>query len=228
MKVFAARCLGAILGLLVLVTSASGVISFGDGTALRLWTKDGAPLCTAFLVEGPPVPHRVFQPQPSWVMSAEHCAEAGAALGVDVFSPKSPVTWVARNATKDVALGTVVWDAPVRLRPASEFSEVGEPVFIHGFGLAVENIVVGVVIPNHPDFPEYRVVLTITGPLWPGNSGSPVLNMRGEVVGLVSGVLCPNGRGSECPFVMVVPVTAFSLHKTPSAWSMITSDQSQP
>lgn len=73
------------------------------------------------------------------------------------------------------------------LEVANAFPEVGERVLVVGnpFGLFEGSLSDGI-ISSLRDFPHVGRVLQITAPVSPGNSGGPVVNMSGEVVGVVT------------------------------------------
>lgn len=70
--------------------------------------------------------------------------------------------------------------------------EIGEQVIVLGHPLGVKNTVsVGIVSNPNKDFAEVwpgkvGKVIQLTAPVYPGNSGSPVFNMQGELVGVIS------------------------------------------
>jgi hypothetical protein len=94
---------------------------------------------------------------------------------------------------------------PVRV--SSSVPEVGERIFVIGSPLGLEQTVSEGIISA---VRESGNVIQITAPISPGSSGSPVVNMRGEVVGVATLVLL---KGQSLNFA----VSATKLSKmTPS------------
>ena len=64
--------------------------------------------------------------------------------------------------------------------------EVGERIIVYGSPLGLENTVSDGIVSAIRDVPDYGRVIQITAPISPGSSGSPVLNMQGEVIGVAT------------------------------------------
>jgi Flp pilus assembly protein TadD len=64
--------------------------------------------------------------------------------------------------------------------------EVGERIVVYGSPLGLENTVSDGIVSAIRDIPDYGRIIQITAPISPGSSGSPVLNMQGEVIGIAS------------------------------------------
>ena len=64
--------------------------------------------------------------------------------------------------------------------------EVGERIFVYGSPLGLENTVSDGIVSAIRDIPDYGRIIQITAPISPGSSGSPVLNLQGEVIGIAS------------------------------------------
>lgn len=64
--------------------------------------------------------------------------------------------------------------------------EVGERIIVYGSPLGLENTVSDGIVSAIRDIPEYGKIIQITAPVSPGSSGSPVLNMKGEVIGIAT------------------------------------------
>jgi S1-C subfamily serine protease/Tfp pilus assembly protein PilF len=64
--------------------------------------------------------------------------------------------------------------------------EVGERIIVYGSPLGLENTVSDGIVSAIRDIPDFGKVIQITAPISPGSSGSPVLNMQGEVIGVAS------------------------------------------
>ena len=64
--------------------------------------------------------------------------------------------------------------------------EVGEKIMVIGNPLGLESTVSDGIVSAKRKFPPFDTVIQITCPISPGSSGSPVMNMRGEVIGVAS------------------------------------------
>ena len=64
--------------------------------------------------------------------------------------------------------------------------EVGERIIVYGSPLGLENTVSDGIVSAIRDIPDYGRIIQITAPISPGSSGSPVLNMKGEVIGVAT------------------------------------------
>lgn len=64
--------------------------------------------------------------------------------------------------------------------------EVGERIIVYGSPLGLEKTVSDGIVSAIREVPDYGKVIQITAPVSPGSSGSPVLNMKGEVIGIAT------------------------------------------
>jgi len=64
--------------------------------------------------------------------------------------------------------------------------EVGERILVYGSPLGLEKTVSDGIISAIREVPGYGKLIQITAPISPGSSGSPVLNMKGEVIGIAT------------------------------------------
>jgi tetratricopeptide (TPR) repeat protein len=78
---------------------------------------------------------------------------------------------------------------PLRIR--ASFPEIGERIVVMGTPLGLEKTVSDGIVSAIRDIPEFGKVIQVTAPISPGSSGSPVVSMDGEVVGVVSFFLAP-------------------------------------
>ena len=85
---------------------------------------------------------------------------------------------------------------PERSRPlqlASSLPDEGEQVFLIGNPLRLEGSVSDGIVSAVREVPDVGRIIQITAPVSHGNSGSPLLNMRGQVIGIVT-VKVTNGQ----------------------------------
>jgi len=73
----------------------------------------------------------------------------------------------------------------------ASFPEVGERIIVMGTPLGLEKTVSDGIVSAVRDIPEFGKIIQVTAPISPGSSGSPVVNMNGEVIGVVSFFLMP-------------------------------------
>ena len=83
-----------------------------------------------------------------------------------------------------------------RSRPltlSTSLPEEGEPIFVIGNPLRLEGSVSDGIVSAVREVPDLGRIIQITAPVSHGNSGSPLLNMRGQVIGIVT-VKVTNGQ----------------------------------
>lgn len=73
---------------------------------------------------------------------------------------------------------------PLRVR--STFPETGERVIIIGTPLGLEKTVSDGIVSAVREVPGFGRIIQVTAPISPGSSGSPVVDMKGEVVGIAT------------------------------------------
>jgi tetratricopeptide (TPR) repeat protein len=71
------------------------------------------------------------------------------------------------------------------------FPEVGERIIVIGTPLGLEKTVSDGIVSAVREIPQFGKIIQVTAPISPGSSGSPVVNMNGEVIGVVSFFLAP-------------------------------------
>jgi len=75
------------------------------------------------------------------------------------------------------------------LELTSVVPSVGEDIVVIGSPLGLESSVSTGIVSAVRDIPAFGKILQITAPLSPGSSGSPVLNMKGQVIGVATLIL---------------------------------------
>ena len=95
---------------------------------------------------------------------------------------------IARDPDVDLALLSIDATGLTPLKPASASSRVGEMVFAFGHPWGQRNTVtrgiVSALIHAHNRRGDQLPVVRSDAPLAPGNSGGPLVNAKGEVVGI--------------------------------------------
>jgi tetratricopeptide (TPR) repeat protein len=97
-------------------------------------------------------------------------------------------TVMAVDAEADIALLRV--DAPANLvRPLSldrTSPQEGESIVVIGNPFGLEGSVTNGIVSAVRDIPGFGRIIQITAPISPGSSGSPVVNMQGQVIGVAT------------------------------------------
>jgi hypothetical protein len=102
---------------------------------------------------------------------------------------------LAIDEEADLALLSVALPAE-RSRPVTftnTLPDEGEPVFVIGNPLRLEGSVSNGIVSAVREVPDLGRIIQTTAPVSHGNSGSPLLNMRGQVIGIVT-VKVTNGQ----------------------------------
>src|SRR5207249_3416716 len=124
------------------------------------------------------------------VVTNRHVIEGAYRAEVHLNSGHSfPVKSVlAVDAEGDVALLKV--DAPTNLvRPLSldrTSPQEGESIVVIGNPFGLEGSVTNGIVSAVRDIPGFGRIIQITAPISPGSSGSPVVNMQGQVIGVAT------------------------------------------
>jgi len=119
-----------------------------------------------------------------------HVLKGAYSTIVKTFDGKEyPVKLIlAESETTDLIKVSV--DIPEQIVKFIEFSqntpEVGERVIVVGSPLGLEQTVSEGVISGIRDIPTIGKIFQISAPISPGSSGGPVLNMKGQVIGIVT------------------------------------------
>jgi tetratricopeptide (TPR) repeat protein len=69
---------------------------------------------------------------------------------------------------------------------ATQLPEVGERVIVIGTPLGLDKTVSDGIVSAVRAMPKFGNIIQVTAPISPGSSGSPVINMKGEVIGIAT------------------------------------------
>jgi S1-C subfamily serine protease len=84
-------------------------------------------------------------------------------------------------------------DRPRSTELANELPDEGEPIFVIGNPLKLEGSVSDGIVSAVREVPNSYRIIQITAPISHGNSGSPVFNLKGQVLGVVT-IKVTNGQ----------------------------------
>ena len=137
--------------------------------------------------------------RPGEVITNRHVIDGAHRVEIHTLDGKGrtyPVTGtLAVDEEGDLALLRVELPAE-RSRPlafASTLPAEGEQVFVIGNPLRLEGSVSDGIVSAVREVPDLGPIIQTTAPVSHGNSGSPLLNMRGQVIGIVT-VKVTNGQ----------------------------------
>jgi tetratricopeptide (TPR) repeat protein len=102
---------------------------------------------------------------------------------------------LAADTEGDLALMRVEMpqDRSRSIELAADLPDEGEPIFVIGNPLKLEGSVSDGIVSAVREVPNVGHIIQITAPISHGNSGSPVFNLRGQVLGVVT-VKVTNGQ----------------------------------
>jgi len=103
--------------------------------------------------------------------------------------------------------------------------EVGERIIVIGNPLGLERTVSDGIVSAVRDVPNFGNIIQITAPISPGSSGSPVVNMKGEVIGVATFQLM---EGQNLNFVIPserIAKLKQDKGKTLAEWQLQTSEE---
>lgn len=117
------------------------------------------------------------------VLDGAYRAEIHSSTG-NVYPVKSVL---AVDAEGDVAILKIDTPAPIRPLPLVKTSpQEGESVVVIGNPLGLEGSVTNGIVSAVRDIPTFGRIIQITAPISSGSSGSPVVNMQGQVIGIAT------------------------------------------
>jgi tetratricopeptide (TPR) repeat protein len=86
-----------------------------------------------------------------------------------------------------IRVSVKILEKAVRPLPIStRLPEVGERIIVIGTPLGLDKTVSDGIVSAVRDVPAFGKIIQVTAPISPGSSGSPVINLKGEVVGIAA------------------------------------------
>ncbi|HYH86589.1 MAG TPA: tetratricopeptide repeat-containing serine protease family protein [Pyrinomonadaceae bacterium] len=130
--------------------------------------------------------------RPGQVLTNLHVVEGASRAEIRTFEGKGKtyaVTGLA-DVDEDGDLAVLNVEMPAERARVAETTqalpEEGEKIFVIGNPLRLEGSVADGIVSAVREVPSLGRIVQITAPISHGNSGSPVFNMRGQVVGIVT------------------------------------------
>jgi S1-C subfamily serine protease len=136
---------------------------------------------------------------PGQVVTNLHVVRGAARAEIKTLDGKGKVYPVTGALAVDeegdlVLLGVDMPPQPTRVSElARELPDEGEPIFVIGNPLKLEGSVSDGIVSAVREVPNSYRIIQITAPISHGNSGSPVFNLKGQVLGVVT-VKVTNGQ----------------------------------
>ncbi len=124
------------------------------------------------------------------IITNYHVIQGASSAEVKTSDGKTyPITYiVAEDEQSDIIRLSV--DVPSKyvlpLSLSKAIPEVGERILVYGSPLGLEKTVSDGIVSAVREIPDFGKIVQITAPVSPGSSGSPVLNMQGEVIGVAT------------------------------------------
>ena len=163
------------------------------------------------------------------VLTAAHVVQTADAVMVKFATGETvPARVIASEPAADVALLQLILKAPdvhVATLADSDSVEVGEEVFVIGAPLGISHtLTVGHISarrrPN-TTYSDFRMgeFFQTDAAINQGNSGGPMFNMKGEVIGLVSYIISQSGGSDGLGFAVTSNTARDLVLDEPSFWS---------
>jgi len=138
--------------------------------------------------------------RPGQVVTNLHVIEGAHHVEIRTFDGKGktfPVEGILDvDLEGDLALLGITMPTERAVRPldiSSVVPEEGEKIFVIGNPLRMEGSIADGIVSAVREVPNLATIIQITAPISHGNSGSPLFNMKGEVIGVVTMVVT-NGQ----------------------------------
>jgi serine protease Do len=162
------------------------------------------------------------------ILTAAHVVQAADQISVEFFDGQLvPARVIATSAAADVALvqlKRVPTNAVVSVIGDSSKVEVGDQIFVIGspYGLS-HSLSVGHISARYEpnsvmNLPRDAELLQTDAAINSGNSGSPLFNMRGEVIGVATNILSRSGGSEGLGFAVTSKAASHVLLEKKNFW----------
>ncbi len=124
-----------------------------------------------------------------YIITNYHVIEEGIYFGYTVADSEEVYEFdiVGTDEKQDVAILKTSEAAPEALVLSEEDISIGDEVYAAGFPQGIDfTVTKGNISNTHHEYETDDIYFLVTTPASPGNSGGPVVNMRGEVVGILT------------------------------------------
>ncbi len=124
------------------------------------------------------------------VITNRHVIEKSSRVEIHLVNGKKYTAKgvVAVDGEGDIAIlqVEVPFDSAFPLSITQDIPQEGESIVVIGNPYGLEGSVSNGIVSAVREFPGYGKIIQITAPISPGSSGSPVVNMRGQVIGVAT------------------------------------------
>jgi len=123
------------------------------------------------------------------VITNYHVVEGAARIEIKTGKGTFPVNWVlAEDKKGDLILiaAEIPQNAISRLPFSTLVPQLGERIVVMGSPFGLDYTVSDGIVSALREIPEYGKIIQFTAPISPGSSGSPVINMKGNIIGIVT------------------------------------------
>lgn len=123
------------------------------------------------------------------IISNRHVFQGAYRAEAETTKGKFPITKVLGQDDDNDLVRLSLGRTGRRFRPltmSSSMPKVGEKIMVIGNPLGLESTVSDGIVSAKRKFKPFDTVIQITCPISPGSSGSPVMNMMGEVIGVAT------------------------------------------
>ena len=162
------------------------------------------------------------------ILTAAHVVQAADQINVEFFDKQLvPARVIATSTAADVALvqlERVPTNAVVSVIGDSSMVEVGDQIFVIGspYGLS-HTLTVGHISARYEpnsimNLPRDAELLQTDAAINSGNSGSPLFNMKGEVIGVATNILSRSGGSEGLGFAVTSKAARQVLLEKKSFW----------
>lgn len=159
-----------------------------------------------------------------------HVLKGAYDAGVRTYDGKEYPIKLVVSENEDFDLAEVLVDIPERsvqwVKVTKVLPNVAEPIFVIGSPMGLEQTVSEGIVSAIRAIPNVGKVFQICAPISPGSSGSPVINMKGEVIGVATFQLVEGQNlNFAVPGKRVTDLAQHRIGKPISGWNQGTTEE---